>query len=229
MKINMKYTGIVLLVATVLFACKKDDYIKGGTLHNSKVNMSTYDYLKSHPAGLFDTFLLLVDKSNVKEKINQAGVSFFAPTDYAVNNYLARRTAQEQNIDPNRKWTIDSMFKYDLPKFADSIDVYIVPGAHTYENLTQNGKQFATKKTGTNCVLSYEETFDPALGYNPNVSTVPRIVYYTLLLQPIPPPIIANEIDPNQGVRTRVQTSGLESTTGMIHVLNNGHRLFFRN
>ncbi len=216
-------------LSIVLFAsCKKNDYLSGGTLHTAKVNMSTYDYLKGNSAGLFDTLLLLVDKANLKDKINQPGVTFFAPTDYAINLYLNKRAAEEQNIDPFRRWTIDSMIKYELPKFTDSLNIYFVPGALTYDKLTENGTLYPTQKAGTNCVVSFEETRDPALGYNPNISNIPRIVYFTFLFHSIAPPIVANEISSNDGKHERVQTSGIESTTGMIQVLNNQHTLFFR-
>ncbi|MCG7859201.1 hypothetical protein MD537_19655, partial [Flavihumibacter sediminis] len=59
-------------------------------------------------------------------------------------------------------------------------------------------------------------------------STIPRIVYYTFLFGPIVPPIVAQNIPSTLGKRERVQTSGIQSNSGMIHVLNNQHTLFFR-
>ena len=220
---------LFIFIGLIVFAsCKKDNYIKGGTLHNAKVNTTTYDYLKNNPAGLWDTLLLLVDKANLKDKINQTGVTFFAPTDYAINNYLAKRELQERNIDPFRKWTIDSLIKYEMAKFTDSLNVYIVNGSYSYNNLTNNGTLVQTQKAGTECVISYEQTFSSLYGYNPNVSTIPQLVWYTLVLQPIMPPIVAPDIDADHGRRVRVQTSGVETTTGIVHVLNNDHTLFFR-
>ncbi|MCG7859532.1 hypothetical protein MD537_21320, partial [Flavihumibacter sediminis] len=93
--------------------------------------------------------LLLVDAAGVKEKINKPGISFFAPTDYSINGYLNKRVAEEQNIDPFRKWTIDSMIKYELPKFRDSIDAYIVGESIDYSTMTQNGKLFGTMLPGS--------------------------------------------------------------------------------
>ena len=72
-KMKKIYNTLFVLVAAGLFfsACKKDDYFVGGTLHNAKVNMTTYDFLKSNNRGLFDTLLLLVDKAGIKDKINK--------------------------------------------------------------------------------------------------------------------------------------------------------------
>ena len=171
---------------------------------------------------------MALDKAGLKDKINQQGVTFFAPTDYSINNYLNKRAVEEQNIDPFRKWTIDSMIKYELPKFVDSLNIYFVQGALSYDQLKENGDLYPTLKTGANCVVSYEETRDEDLGYNPNISNIPRIVYFTFLFKDITPPIIANEISSTDGKHERVQTSGIESTTGVIDVLNNQHTLFFR-
>jgi len=224
----------LLLILVVLFSCKKrDDYLTGGTRHNAKYNGTTYDFLKGQASGLFDTLLLLVDKAGLKDKLNQQGVSFFAPTDYAITNYLNRRALEEQNIDPFRKWTIDSLIKYELPKFTDSLNIYFVGQILEYNNLTDDEAIYPTTKPGTEAVVSYEEiTSDHAeyllLGGNPNVSTNPRIIYYTFLFAPLTPPVVASEIGPDEGTRERVQTSGIQSNTGMIHVLNNQHILFFR-
>ena len=174
-------TAVFSLAAVLVISCKKNDYLSGGSLHNAKVNMTTYDYLTSNSAGLFDTLLLLVDKAGLKDKINQQGVTFFAPTDYSISRYLDVRAAEEQNIDPFRKWTIDSLIKYELSKFADSLNIYFVQGALSYDQLTENGALYPTLKAGANCVVSYEETRDQDLGYNPNISNIPRIVYFTFL------------------------------------------------
>lgn len=175
-----------------------------------------------------------MDKAGLKDKLNQQGVSFFAPTDYAITNYLASRTEQEQNIDPFRKWTLDSMIKYDMAKFTDSLETYFVPQTLSYNNLTDNGAIYPTRKTGTQAVVSYEE-IRPGhpeyfiLGGNLSVSTNPRIIYYTFLFTALTPPFVASEITPGQGRRVRVQTSGIQTNTGMIHVLNNQHKLFSGN
>ncbi len=59
------------------------------------------------------------------------------------------------------------------------------------------------------------------------------IKYYTFLKNAISSPFIAADITADDGVRTRVQTSGIETTTGILHVLLNGnssrsgHLLYF--
>ncbi|MEI5985029.1 MULTISPECIES: fasciclin domain-containing protein [Sphingobacterium] len=218
----------VLIIGTFILSqgCKKDDYRIGGDVHDPNIRMSTYDYLKSNKYGLFDTLLMLVDKAGIKDKINQQGVTFFAPTDFAIKNYVNSRTLAIQKIDPFKKWTVDSIMKYELPRFADSLDVYFVKESLPNVNLTMEGKIYKNQKN-KEVVVSYEETRDPNLGYNPNSSIIPRVVYYTYLYQTLSPGFDVKEIAYPVGVRTLVQTSNAQTTTGTLHVLNNSHTLFY--
>lgn len=223
------YKALLVLMAATLFfsACKKDEYFVGGTLHNAKVNVSTYDFLKNNNRGLFDTLLLLVDKAGIKDQLNKQGITFFAPTDYSIRSYCELRSIRIQRIDPFKKWTVDSIIKYELPRFADSLQVYMLAGQVSYSELTENGKLYNMQKAGSQAVVSYESTDEPSLGYNGNSSVYPRVVYFNYLFKPLDGPIVAPEIPSTTGARTLVQTSGVESTTGIVHVLANTHRLFF--
>lgn len=224
---NIFKTILVLTSCMLLFtACEDDDYFIGGDLHNPQVNMTTYDFLKSNNRGLFDTLLMIVDAAGMKEAINQPGITFFAPTDYSIQSYVNARTRIEQNIDPSRMWTVDSIIKYELPRFRDSLEIYIVPQKIAYEDLSQKGKLYTTAK-GDSAVISYEPTDNTNLGYNSNSSFYPRIMYYNYLFGTLPDPFVAAEIPSSVGTRTRVQTSGVQTTTGVVNVLENGHRLFF--
>ncbi|MGE8301523.1 MAG: fasciclin domain-containing protein [Sphingobacterium paramultivorum] len=216
----------VIVLGTMMYSCKKDGYFVGGDLHNPKINMTTYDWLKSNKDGVFDTVIMLIDKAGIKDKINKQGITFFAPTDYDVYNYVQVRTAQIQRIDPDKKWTVDSMIKYELPRFADSIDMYVVNQQLTNDMFNEKGTTYKNAK-GNNVVVSYEETSDPNLGYNSASSIKPRIVYFSYLFQALGSNVPASGITLPVGVRTRVQTSNAQTTTGVVHVLNNSHTLFF--
>lgn len=214
--------GIVVAISS----CKKDAYFVGGELHNPKINMTTYDWMKSNKYGVFDTVLMLIDKAGVKDKINATGITFFAPTDYDVDNYVQLRTTAIQKIDPKKKWTVDSIMKYELNRFKDSIDIYITKEILPNDVLTANGKKYKNVKGGE-FFVSYEETRDPALGYNPNSTVIPRVVMFTYLFQPVAADVDITKIVPPVGVRTLVQTSNAQTTTGVVHVLNNAHTLFY--
>ena len=95
------------IVCILVTSCKKDKHLTGGSTHNPKVNLSTYDYLKTNP--LFDTLVQLIDRAGLKEEVNSA-VTFFAPTDYSIRDLVLRRTdtIQIRNNNENLKYTIDS-------------------------------------------------------------------------------------------------------------------------
>ena len=69
MKIFLSFAASVLLLTTVL-SCKKS-YTIGGSTFVAQVNMTTYDYLKTNH--LFDTLVIMIDKMDLKDEVNQAG------------------------------------------------------------------------------------------------------------------------------------------------------------
>lgn len=219
---------IVIAVANIMLASCKKDYIIGGKLESTTTNLTTYDYLKSNRFKMFDTLLMLVDKAGLKDVINQKDITFYAPTDFSINKYLQKKTLAAQEVDPFAKYTVDSLIKYDLGKFADSIKTYIIPKTITYSSLTSNGVVLNTAKSGARAVVSYEQTTDPTLGYNPAVNTIPQVEYYSLVIGPLPSPVVSVDLDPSVAIRVLCQTSGLTTATGQLNVLSNSHTLYFR-
>lgn len=216
----------MIALGVMLYSCKKDGYFVGGELHDPKINMTTYDWLKSNKYGVFDTVIMLIDKAGVKDKINKQGITFFAPTDYDIKNYVNARSRALQSIDENLRWTVDSMIKYELPRFADSIDMYIVNQTLPNSVLTAHGAKYKNAK-GKEVVVSYEETEDEKLGYVKGSTIRPKIVYFSYLFKPMDANVPASDIDLPLGIRTLVQTSNANTTTGVVHVLTNDHTLFF--
>ncbi|MGZ3751030.1 MAG: fasciclin domain-containing protein [Mucilaginibacter sp.] len=220
---------IVFAAANIVFvACKKDNYIVGGKLESTTTPLTTYDYLKSNRYKMFDTLLMVIDKAGLKDVINAKGITFYAPTDFAINNYLQAKTKEAQQIDPFAQYSIDTLIKYDLNTFKDSLNTYIIPQTVVYKSLTENGIAFNTAKSGSQAVISYEKTYDPNLGYTSAVSTAPSIEYYTFIKGKLPPAFVASTIPDTVGVRVLCQTSGLTTSTGQLNVLSNSHVLFFK-
>ncbi|MEO8415734.1 MAG: hypothetical protein ABI472_18870 [Ginsengibacter sp.] len=221
---------IVLLV--VFNACKKN-YITGGVPGdvNMYKNTSTYDVLKADP--LYDTLVQLIDAAGLKDKINDQGTTFFAPSDYSIYNYLNERTVFVQNnIDVNGKFALDSLLYYmqtNKDNTRDSLLMYLVHTPLPYSVLTNTGALYPTELMGDTAIISYEYTKDGSLGYNPLVSSQPRIVYYTHLwyhydLSDASP---AGDVPDNIGVRTLIKTSGIATQNGYINALTNNHTLLF--
>jgi hypothetical protein len=224
-------TVLFLCLAGAWTACKKD-YIVGGSAENTGAysRTTTYDVLKS--LSLYDTLVQLIDTAGLKDKVNEQGTTFFAPSDYSIYSYLNQRTIQVQNVDPSSKFALDSLFYYlrnNINGTRDSLLMYLVPQALPYSVLTNTGAFYPTELTGDTVIISYEYTKDGNLGYNSLVSGVPQLVYYTQLWQPydLSDASPAGDITPDIGVHTLCSTSGVVTKTGMINALSNSHTLFF--
>lgn len=216
----LKKLSLCLVAVVLMYSCKRDDYTIGGSLHNPNVNMTTYEYLKSKP--IFDTLVLLMDKAGVSSMLNDS-ITFFAPTDYDIQNYINMRNEEVREVDELLRYTVDTLIKYDLADFTDSIKMYMVPRRLYRDILTANGALYNTA-LGKQVKVSLETSDD----YTDYVSTKPKYVYYTWIVNTLDDPNDTNVPDEEKDQKEVIQTSGIITTTGVIHVMNNNHVLFFR-
>lgn len=215
------------MIAAGLVSCKKTEYLSGGTINNPRVNMTTYDYLAGNSLHQFDSVLLIIDKAGIKDLINQQGVTFFAPTNAAVLAYLNLRTAVLQQVNPEAKYTLDTLFKYDLARVADSMRMYVINQHLGYDNFTAKGIKYATLLPGDTAVVAFLPTNNPLLGYFDQISNVPQILTYVQLWYPLEDPFDAADIPTSKAAGQTCQTSGIQTSTGMLQVLSNSTALFF--
>ena len=234
MKKNLFIILTSLFIGLLVFsACKKKDYITGGTTEdvNKYKNTMTYDVLKTNP--LYDTLVQLIDAADLKDKINEQGTTFFAPSDYSIYSYLNKRTLYvQQNINQDEQFGLDSLEYYlqnNINGTRDSMQLYLVHTSLPFSSLTNTGALYSTELAGDTVAVSYEYTKDGTLGYNPVVSSQPQVVYFTQLwyhydLSNAAP---ASDITPDIGVRTLCKTSGIITQNGIMNALENSHVLFF--
>lgn len=233
----MKYFAFalifVLAMTCITPACKKDNYIVGGSLQdtNQYKNTLTYDFLKGN--ALFDTLCQLIDAAGLKETINSKAGTFFAPTDYAIYSYLSKRTLFVQNrFDQTAKFGLDSLMYYlskNVANTKDSLLMYMIPERLTNAQLTDQGALIPTMLKGDTAILSYEYTKDANLGYNSLISNIPQLIYYTHLWKhfPLSQAYPLDSLTAEYGIHTLAQSSDIHTQNGVVHVLNNGHTLFF--
>lgn len=226
------YLSVSVLIILSVSACKKN-YINGGKPEdiNKFKNMTTYDVLDQDPA--YDTLVQIIDAAGLKDRINQQGSTFFAPMDIAIFGYLNERTIyDQQNYDQNAKFDLDSLKYYlqnNINGTKDSLLMYLVNKPLTYSSLTEEGTIFPTELQGDTVAVSYETTLSGTLGYTNLVSQAPRVVYFTQLwyhydLSKENP---ASKIPEDVGVRNLVKTSGINTSNGVLHLLDNSNMLFF--
>ena len=226
----MKTFKLFILCAfliTAFYSCKKEDVI-GGKLFTAKVNMTTYDYLKTNH--LFDTLVIMIDKLNLKDEVNSSG-TFFAVTNYSIHNFvLAKQTQlQTQQSNENLVFTFDSL---NLSILKDSLRAYMFKVKYTRDNLTPAGT-LATADDGEIRFIQLLPTTD----YTSTLFTVePQYIYMSKLvatpdfaLPPVLDSTTVKQLDPSQILSTLCQTTGIITTTGVLHVLSNDHTFTYFN
>lgn len=217
---------ILALAIYVLAGCKKDEVIGGGTA-NPRVNMTTYDFLKNHSWHFFDTTILVIDKAGMKDIIN-GDVTFFAPTDFSINRFIANKRDEARKKDERLNFTLDSLFKYYTPQMLrDSLGMYVIKGKVNREQMTLDGKLYETLTPGQPMLVSLLETTDYLV--DNIITSKAQYVTYTKIIGERD----VNGKDPSgsdklQDIRVKCQTSGILTTNGVLHVLENTHIWTFR-
>jgi len=233
MKKTMK--NILFLIATFIIfftSCKKDDVIDGG-LSTEYVNMTTYDFLKSHPQHLFDTTLMIIDKAGLKDKVN-AAKTFFVPTNYSIRNFLLSKQQEIRKQNEKLNFNIDSLFKYYTPKMLqDSMSVYFFSGRITRNDLTEKGTIYQTEEPSTKLLATLEQSTSNDYLVDGIISQGPKFIYLTKVIGERDIMKNGSLNDPSgntklNDIRVLCQTTGLLTNTGVVHVLNNTHIWAFR-
>ncbi|HEV8287250.1 MAG TPA: hypothetical protein VGQ09_23235 [Chitinophagaceae bacterium] len=227
-----KYKTLLIIFCgtLVIMSCKKNDYLTDGGVHEARTELNTYDYLKSNQYHLFDTFLLIIDKFNLKtELLNSKTV--FAVTDYSIKRYMDLRQAALQLIDINKVFTLDSLYKNMT---ADSVRQYFFDVVIELENaVIEPEVRQLTSRGNTTCGFSKRAWSVLELNGNDAglftwTNTPAYGLYYTRIRGALdvpgvtPPP---NEID----IKVLCQTTGIlpRSDKGtydqVLHVLSNQH------
>lgn len=119
---SISFWSVVLLAG--LASCKKAAYLTDDGLHNAEVNLSTYDYLASHPHGMFDTLLLVIDHFGLKDEINNSS-TFWAVSDYSIDRYYNHKLDSVLYYDENATYSFEQ-FLGDID--VDSVRSYIYNG-----------------------------------------------------------------------------------------------------
>lgn len=233
----MKKVNLIIAVSLLSFlmtSCSKD-YIEGGKTEDATkyTGMSTFDALKT--SADYDTLVQVIEAADLVDEVNTANTTFFAPSDYCILNYLAKRTLFVQaHYDASAVFGLDSLKYYlenNINNTRDSLKMYFINETLPYEKLTNTGALYTTGLNGGEVAVSYEFTRSSELGYSSIISSVPRIVYYTFLWYPYDLSDVnpASDIPEDIGVRTRVIQSGLVTRNGIINKLEPVHTLFFYN
>ncbi|MGY4386376.1 hypothetical protein ACVWYN_003429 [Pedobacter sp. UYP24] len=223
-KIMKKYIGICIVFCMVILAsCKKDDYKNDGGLSKAYVDMTTYDYLKSNPK--FDSLVKVIDRAGLKDAVN-GSVTFFVTTNYGIVDYVkAKKNERAQQVgNENINFGIK-----DIPvkELSDSLKTYLFAGQINRDQITVSGTLY-NSLLGVTPNIQYMIRMRRSFDYSNYLNYVDYVNYVKVIGT-----VDANELNPNtipdnqRDKVVEVQTSGIVTRTGIIHVLSGNHRLFF--
>lgn len=214
---------LILVMAGSLISCNKNSYKVDGGTHNPKVDMTTYDYLKSKPQ--FSSLVHLIDRAGLKETVN-GDITFFACTNYSVDEFVRARYYRRaiELHDENIIYTLDSL---PLQEVKDSLKMYMFNGDLGRDQLTVEGK-FYQNLLGPIPNVSFYINLRRTQDYGSYIDHVDYIRFTKVIgtrdeTERDPSSIPAKDKDMGYDC----QTTGIITNTGIIHVMSNFHRLFF--
>ncbi|WP_293904683.1 MULTISPECIES: hypothetical protein [unclassified Sphingobacterium] len=218
-----KITGLFASLLIFLFACKKDNYKVDGGKSDAQVNQTTYDFLKQH--GSFDSLVKIIDRAGIKDIVN-SDVTFFATSDYGVRDYVAAKK-QQKIIEVGNENIQFGINNIPVKELRDSMMIYLFDGKITRENLSPDNKYFVSKlgaipNVRFNIKLRRTRDYSDYLDYVDYLNFT-KVIGTLDAEEPDYNAIPKDQLDKSYDC----QTSGIITTTGVLHVLQNTHRLFF--
>ncbi|MFD0939196.1 hypothetical protein [Pedobacter boryungensis] len=225
------YTLLNISIILLFFsACKKDAVIDGG-LSDPNINMTTYDWIKSNPRSMFDTTLRVIDKAGMKDIINNAG-TFFVPNDYVIGNYITLKQTEVRKKDERLNFTLDSLLNYTPQMLRDSMGIYCFKDKLTRDKLSNPGALYQSNTANVSLWVSLIEASQYIV--DGVISTKPKYIYLTKVIGD--KDIVESSgltYDPTNDpkkldIKVLCQTTGLITTTGIVHVLSNAHNWSFK-
>lgn len=152
----------LLLLALVFTSCSKNEHIIGGDKNETnEVNMTTYDFLKS--LDVTTQTARLIERAGMINEVN-GNVTIIAPSNFAVNRYLRRKTNRALRLDPNAAdITLEDIPDAELAQLKR----YIVDGNFLSTDLTSEGIVLPTHHDGDSIRLSLvEATAEPGAAWD---------------------------------------------------------------
>jgi len=224
MNVRKKINFLFLLILVIVFTACKKNYIDDGGKSSPNVNMTTYDFLRSDT--IFADLVHLIDRAGLKEAVN-GNITFFATTNYGVQDYLkAMKQRRADSLhDENITYTLDSIPLQNL----DSLKTYMFDGKINRDQMTVQGKLY-NSLFGSIPNVQYLIKLLRTHEYGAYVDHIDYVTYTKVYgtrddLELDPKSIPPDQVDQS----VTCQTSGIITTTGVVHVLDGFHRLLFNN
>jgi uncharacterized surface protein with fasciclin (FAS1) repeats len=208
----MKISIIAVLLTTALFisGCSDAYFTDGGAPvdQTGVLNLTTMKYLESEPAK-FDTLVILIKLAGLEAEVNKSGNTFLAPQNYSIHNYL-KLMYPDQDKWPALK-DLSAAEKKDITQILKN---YIIPDKKIERNGLSSTYSYATTSGGKKSRFNLIKE-----DYLGNVNMGAAYVVFALDISED-----GSTVERYQSVQ--VVTSGLQSTNGIVHVLDPNSHIF---
>ncbi|MDE1191801.1 MAG: hypothetical protein PW786_06655 [Arachidicoccus sp.] len=196
-----------ICILCICFSCNKD-YVNG-TAASQKVDMTTYEYLKSKP-GIFDSLVKLIDRAGIKSLIDSSGQTFFALTNYSVDAYLTNKETDLTRVSSD-PFTTDSI---DIDTFKINITRYLFPNKIMRDSVATGGRYY------------YNENSTDSASYYVYLSSISGDVDFYYYFNSVSYLFFKKVYPSSSGSSVQFQTTDIITNTGVIQVLPNSYTLF---
>ncbi|GAA3553379.1 hypothetical protein [Snuella lapsa] len=214
----MKNIILPILLLFAVYACDNGgDYLTDGGLSNPNVGTTTLEFFRSHEQ--LDTLAILIERAGMEDLVN-GETTIFAPNNLSIKHYIDKVLSELRQSDPLAEYTVNDIPVDTLTKYLGG---YIFNGKITRDNMTPDQGKIYTATNGEERRISLE----PTNQYGNELESYPEYVYFTYKNGSEWDDWDRTINDPDEkDDKFVVRTSNLQSTNGMIYVLQGGHTLF---
>lgn len=200
---------LAVAAGLLLAACDKTDDTYRDAKPSDKVNVTSYEYLRSR-TGTFDSLLYLLDKTGLKDTLQEKNITIFVPTDQSIAIAM-------ENLNTARKvkqLPVATMDSVDTYTWRQLLMWYMFPGAHRAE--------FFAEKDGKDIVSINQQRL-----HVDAVRTTTQGVVNGGGLQ-----LKFSDLNGSRFIKdwifSFVSTSDIQTKNGVIHILERTHIFGFR-
>lgn len=215
----MKKYIILLLIIVAFSACDSgSSYLDDGGLSIPNTGTTTMEFFKSHSQ--LDTLAILLERAGLGDEVN-GETTIFAINNLSIKNYVNAVLTELREEDATAEYTINDIPVDTLTKYLPG---YIFNEKIKRENLLVGQGEIYTTINGEERRISLEQEED---AYSDILQNDPEYVYFTYK--------VGNDWDDwdvtvddtsEQDNKNLVRTSNIQSTNGIIHVLQGTHTPF---
>ena len=204
-------TIVILILLSVCWAygCSSDYYTDGGVLDNNVgvLGVSTMDYLENNSA-TFDTLTTLIKLCGLEDAVNAEGSTFLAPRDYSIHNYFDLVFSE---LD---EWpaTLSDIPEDNMEKISEILKNYIIPDKEIVRDSLSTSYSYVTTYGGRKARFNLIQE-----DYLENVDKGAKYIVFSLNV---------SDDEEEQYQSVQVVTSDLQSTNGIVHILDSSTHIF---